>query len=501
MTKNRIVPLLLFLGINLLLRQSAFAQKAASSDKPNIVLIFADDLGFMDVGFNGADYYETPHIDKLAKEGMRFTNAYASGANCAPSRACMISGLYNPRHGVFAVAITAKGPTEAMRLAPVPNTTYLKPAFFTMAKALKSGGYTTGQFGKWHIGDERTKTMPDNHGFDIFKESDADWKNRKVKATDDPKGIFGITQAACDFISANKNKPFFAFVSHHAVHGPHQARPESLEKFKSKKPGKYNKDPMYAACIYDFDASVGQLLAHLKKEGLDKNTLVVFTSDNGGAQNTIQEPLRGNKGSFYEGGIREPFIVRWPGHIKAGAVNETPITNIDFYPTFVAAANVKLPANTQLDGENLLPLFTGQKTSTTRDKIFWHFPGYLDRPVIRGRNNDWRTQPVTVMRKGDYKVMLYHEEWQLDGGWDKRATNNAVELYNLKADPGEHHNIAASNPAKRDEMLQDLQAWMKATKAPMATIKTPQQEREMTRATGRANGRKGNKARAADDDD
>ncbi|MEJ7673898.1 MAG: sulfatase-like hydrolase/transferase, partial [Chitinophagaceae bacterium] len=333
-------------------------------------------------------------------------------------RACMLSGLYNPRHQVYAVGSTMKGPMNLMRLAPVPNNPELEPSFFTVAEALKSAGYSTGIFGKWHLGSESDSTDPGHQGFDVVMESGPAAKDRKIKVTEDPKGIFEKTDAAIKFITANKDKPFFAYVSHNAVHGPHQARKETLERFKKKKPGKYHNDALYAACIYDYDASVGQLLAHLKKLGLDKNTLVIFTSDNGGTNITPQEPLRGNKGAFYEGGIREPFIARWTGNIAPGSVNNTPISNIDMYPTFAALGYVKLPSDKILDGENILPLFAG-KQATKRDKLFWHFPGYLDRPVIRPRDSLFRTRPVSTMRKGDYKIFLYHEEWILDGGWDK----------------------------------------------------------------------------------
>lgn len=488
---NHRITRLLFIAC-ILLAANTEAQVATNS-RPNIVLIFADDLGYKDVGFNGTDYYETPNIDQLAKEGMRFTNAYAGGANCAPSRACMLSGLYTPRHEVYAVGNSMKGPFEHMRLAPIPNHDELAPSFVTMAETLKKAGYVTGIFGKWHLGHADDKTDPGSQGFDVVMESSPEWKDKKLKVRDDPKGIFDKTEAAIQFITANKDKPFFAYVSHNAVHGPHQARQASLEKFKNKKPGKYHRDPLYAACIYDFDEGVGQLLAHLKKLGLDKNTLVIFTSDNGGVNMTPQEPLRGNKGAFYEGGIREPFVARWSGKIKPGTVNPTPIINLDFYPTFAALAKAPVPA--RLDGENIFPLFEGQQ-ETKRDKIFWHFPGYLHNPVIRGRDSVFRERPVTVMRKGDYKIMLYHEEWQLDGGWEKRAANHSIELYNLKSDEGEWNNIAEKDPQKRDELLKDLLQWMKETKAKMATVKTPEQEKGMKRSYGRVN-----QKRANDDDD
>lgn len=446
---------------------------AQSADKPNIVFILADDLGFKDVGFNGTDYYETPNIDRLAKEGMIFNNAYTGGANCAPSRACLISGQYTPRHGIYAVGSTNKGPVSEMRLMPVKNNQHLSPSNYTVAEALKSAGYATGIFGKWHIGTADHGTAPRDQGFETAMDANG---AKKVSITGDPKAMFQITDSAYQFIKENRNRPFFAYVSHHAVHANHQARAATLAKFKVKARGKNHNDALFAACIYDFDEAVGQLLSHIKEMGLEKNTLIIFSSDNGGTPNSSQEPLRGNKGSFYEGGIRVPFIARWPGKIKAGTFNNTPVINLDLYPTFAALAHIKVPANKILDGENLLPLFLGQQPSTLRDKIFWHFPGYLDRTVNRGRDSIFRTRPVTTMRKGDFKIMLYHEEWVLDGGWNKRMSNNSVELFNLKTDPGEHKNIASSNPQKRDEMIKDLQMWMKTTGAKMATVRTPAQE-------------------------
>lgn len=481
----KILPLLL-----LLLVIGSHESNAQSNAKPNIIFILSDDLGYKDVGFNGSDYYETPNIDKLSKEGMIFNNAYSGGANCVPSRACLVSGQYTPRHGLYAVGSTNKGPVTEMRLMPVKNTQHLLPSNFTIADALKTAGYATGIFGKWHIGAANDKTDPLNQGFDVAMDANG---SKKVRVTNDPKAVFQITDSAYSFIKRNKDKPFFAYVSHHAVHANHQARAATLAKFQAKTKGKNHDDALFAACIYDFDEAVGQLLAHIKELGLEKNTLVVFTSDNGGTPNSPQEPLRGNKGSFYEGGIRVPFIAKWPGKIKAGAFNDTPIINLDLYPTFTSLANAKIPVNKVLDGENLLPVFKGEKQSTNRNKIFWHFPGYLDRAVIRGRDSIFRTRPVTTMRKGDFKIMLYHEEWVLDGGWEKRMTNNSIEMFNLRTDPGERNNIASSNPQKRDEMIKDLQNWMKSTNAKMATIRTPAQKA--------VNNNPRNKKKSDDDDD
>ncbi len=441
---------------------------AQSTARPNVVLIIADDLGWKDVGYQGSDFYETPNIDKLAKAGMVFTQAYAGAGNCAPSRAVLLSGQYGPRHGVYAVDSTDRGPKNLMRMIPIPNKSGIPPEKVTMAEALKAAGYATGIFGKWHLGGKEG-AKPNEQGFDVVFNSRPN-PNQRRDDPEDPKGIYSLTKAAIGFIEQNKDKPFFAYVAHHAIHTALEARPSSLAKFKAKQPGVQHKAALYAACLYDLDDGVGQLLAKLKELGLDKNTLFIFTSDNGGTPQSSQEPLRGNKGGYYEGGIREPFIAYWPGVIKAGATNTTPIHNVDLYPTFLAAANAKAPK--PLDGESLLPLFK-RKGQLKRQAIFWHFPGYLDDPVIRGRDTVFRTRPVSTIRKGDWKLLLYHEEWQLDGGREKLATNNAVELYNIAADIGERNNLANTNIAKRDELLKDLLQWFAAVNAPLPTERNP----------------------------
>lgn len=453
MTK-RILALLLAVGSTVLLR---------AQQQPNIILVFADDLGYKDCGFTGSTVFETPHLDALAQKGMVFSNAYASAGNCAPSRAGLLSGRYSPRHGVYAVGSTTRGPKKRMRLVAVPNTEELAPSFVTMAEALKARGYTTGLFGKWHLGTTDS-TAPTAQGFDTWFDPRKGNPNKRRDQPDDPKGIFSLTEATIGFIEQNRQRPFFAMLSHHAIHTSLEARPASIRRFREK--GLEHNMALYAASVYDLDESVGRLIDYLARTGLDKNTLVVFTSDNGATQQSSQEPLRGNKGGYYEGGIREPFIACWPGRIRPATQNPTPIINLDLYPTFLAAAGNKSVA---LDGENLLPLFLGKAKTTRRDRLFWHFPGYLDNPVIRGRDSVFRTRPVTVVRQGDWKLLLYHEEWILDGGQKGLPANNAVELYNLRQDEGERHNLAATHPAKRDELLGELLAWMKQVKAPMPT--------------------------------
>lgn len=447
------------------------AGQSSAIRPPNILFVFADDLGWRDVPFNGSDFMETPRLDVLRREGMAFTNAYASAANCAPSRACMLSGQYTPRHAVYAVQSTKRGPVHEMRLEPVPNEVNLNPRKLTFAEVMRDAGYQTGLFGKWHLG-HANGSEPLAQGFGTYFDSRFPDPNRRREPRDDPKGAFSITQAACSFMEASRDKPFLCFVAHHAIHTALEARPESLAKFQAKPRGQQHGNPLYAACTYDLDAAIGILLDKVRELGLERNTVVIFTSDNGGTQQSSQEPLRGSKGCYYEGGIREPMLVRWPGIVRAGSTCHTPVSNIDFYPTFLALAGVRKPNGYPLDGKSLLPLFRGEKVLTDR-AIYWHFPGYLDDPAVRGRDPVFRTRPVTVMRKGDWKLFLYHEEWQLDGGWHKRESSGAVELYDLRNDPGERVDLSRKKPARRDAMLQQMLAWMETTGATMPSRPNP----------------------------
>ncbi len=474
------IPMALVLrGARVLLRSVLFRMvllvaaslplRAAEKERPNILLIFADDLGWKEVGYQGGEIFETPHIDRLAGEGMVFTHAYAAAANCAPSRACLHSGNYTPRHEVYAVQSTQRGPKELMRLVPIPNKSGLGKDNTTVADALKAAGYATGLFGKWHL-DGPEGSQPGEAGFDVdFDPRRGNPNASKGKTQEDPKAIFALTTAANEFMEAQSaaGKPFFAMVSHHAIHGQIEARPETLKHFQEKLGAGREKEALYAACTKDLDSGVGLLLEKLESLGIAGKTLVVFTSDNGGTGEVSQEPLRGSKGCLYEGGIREPFIVRWPGVTTAGTTSAVPVINLDLYPTFLAAANAPVPEGKTLDGESILPLLSGG--TLKREAIFWHFPGYLDKRVARGRDPVFRTRPVTVIRKGDWKLHLYHEEWILDGGREKLAANNAVELYNLRDDPGEHHNLALTDTAQRDDLLDSLLSWMESVNARMAT--------------------------------
>ena len=465
-SKSRPITRLLSISIALLIACLATfvpaQQVAAQSRKPNIVFIFADDLGWQDTGFAGGKFCETPHLDRLASQGMIFRQAYAPAGNCAPSRACLVTGQYTPRHHVYAVGSTDRGPQRLKRMAPVPNKLTLPLETTTFAEALKAAGYATGMFGKCHLRSSNSGKS-EHAGFDVVKVSQ---HGLNSDDPDDPKGIFSITTAACDFIEANQDRPFFAYIPHYAVHSKLQARSATLQRFRKKRDNGKASEALYAACTAELDTGIGLVLQKLDELKLSEQTLVVFTSDNGGTH-TSQEPLRGKKGCYYEGGIRVPMAVRWPGMVKPGTKTDEPVINVDLYPTFLAAAGAA-SAKQPLDGASLLPLLKGDE-SFEREAIFWHFPGYLDGPVPRGRDPVFRTRPVSVVRKGDWKLHFYHEEWQLDGGRQNLDTNNAVELYNLAQDPGERHNLALENRQQRDALLDDLLAWHKSTGALLPT--------------------------------
>lgn len=470
---------LTFFGLLCAASLSAFG----AHGRPNIVLIFADDQGWKDVGYQSDGKFLTPNIDRLATEGMVFTDAYAAAGNCAPSRACLLSGNYTPRHQLYAVGSTDRGPSQLKRMIPVASAAGLRPEFVTMAEALKAAGYATGHFGKWHLAGE-DGSLPSEQGFDETYDSFSSGElkegatGNKTGPPEDPKGVFTLTRKACEFIERNKEGPFFCYLPHHAIHGPLQARPET-QKLIHKHSNLDKPSTRYLGCTYDMDASVGILLDKLKELELEENTLVIYTSDNGATSGSSQEPLRGNKGSYYEGGIREPFIARWPAVVKPGGRSSVPINLVDLYPTFLAAAGVSPGEGQLLDGESLLPLLK-QNGNLKRKAIFWHFPGYLDRPVTRGRDPVFRTRPVSVIRKGDWKLHLYHEEWQLDGGRSAIDSSNAVELYDMANDIGERNNLASTNAAKRDELVNDLLTWFRSTDALLPEEANPKYDANVT---------------------
>jgi arylsulfatase A-like enzyme len=446
------------------LQQAAAAQ---ANRKPNIVYIMADDLGWTDVACYGSKYYETPNIDRLAAEGMRFTSGYTTGPNCQPTRAALLSGQYEPRTGVYTVGNIDRFNWQTRPLKPVDNVTALPLEKITIAQAMKNAGYATGMFGKWHLGPLNNEYHPSKRGFDEAIESSGKHFDFDTHPkTEYPQGQYladFLTDKAVDFITRHKAEPFFLYLPHFGVHGPYQAKPELIERFK-KKPGVGgHNDPTYAAMLYSVDESVGRVMKTLEDLKLADNTLVVFTSDNGGVGGyasvgikrqkdgvTDNAPLKGGKGTLYEGGVRVPFIFRLPGKIPAGATSEEPIISVDIYPTLLQLAQSKPPKDYPLDGVSLVPLLT-EKKPLGRDAIYWHFPGYLGQG-----ENQWRTTPVGAIRSGDWKLLEFFEDGKL-------------ELYNLKDDLSQANNLAEANPEKARELHAKLKAWRDQVGAKMPT--------------------------------
>ena len=455
---------------------------------PNIVFILADDLGYTDVACFGSKYYETPNIDRLAEEGLKLTNHHHC-QNCQPTRAALMTGQYGPRTGVYTVGGIGRFEWQTRPLRPVDNVDKLPLEKNTIAQQLKAAGYATGMFGKWHLGED-PQHHPAHRGFDeaiVSMGRHFDFAtNPKVPY---PKGTYladFLTDKAEDFIRRHKENPFFLYLPHFGVHSPHESKEEKTAHFKDKPPVGGHKSPVYAGMISSVDDSVGRIMVLLDELKLAENTVVIFSSDNGGVGGYEREgvkkagditdnaPLRSGKGSLYEGGTRVPFIVRWPGITKPGTTCDVPTIHVDLFPSFLELAGAEAPQNQPLDGESLVKLFRDSSTPLKRDAIFQHFPGYLGAgPGM------WRTLPVAIVQSGDWKLMEFMEE--------KRA-----ELYNLKDDIGESKNLAASNPDKAKELLDKLHAWQASIKAPMPTPNTP-----VAASTGKAKGKGKGKKKAA----
>ena len=447
---------------------------SARTPRPHIVYINADDLGINDVGYTNAAFH-TPHIDRLTTEGMTFTNAYAPAANCAPSRACVHSGQYGPRHGVYTVRNSDRGKPAHRRLIPTPNTVHLPGDVTTLAEALAAGGYQSIHLGKYHISPD-----PLADGFDANVGGDDSGSPQSGYYSPWPKGSMAgwsgrvppethradiFTDSAIAFLEEHCGdaRPMFVHFSPYLVHTPLTPVPEFAARYDGS-----TLNVRYATMVSKLDEAVGRLLDAIDRLKLAERTLVVFSSDNGGiASINPQTPYRGGKGSYYDGGIREPMIVRWPGVIDAGSRCDAVVSTLDLYPTFLAAASVAPPATQPMDGQSLLPLLTQQESAVddrwaTRP-LFWHFPIYLQpyKPARDdGRDPLFRTRPGSVVRLGSWKLHEYFED-------------GALELYDLAADPGERRNLAATNPEKAAELHQRLIAWREQTGAPVPTQPNP----------------------------
>jgi len=441
-------------------------------NKPNIIMILLDDLGWRDLGCCGSTFYETPNLDRLAREGMRFTNAYAACPVCSPSRASIMTGKYPARLGLTNfIGGNAKG-----KLLDAPYIHYLPLQEKTIAHTLKEGGYRTYHVGKWHLGSR--PYWPEHHGFDV-NVAGCDWGMPRTYFSpygnpalpDGPAGEYltdRLTHEAVRLIKDSRGEPFFMYLSHYAVHIPIEVPPRYVAKFADKAralgldkqetfeedgcfPCEHKRhlrivrrliqsDPAYAGMIENLDENTGRLLAALDEAGISENTVVVFTSDNGGLATaegspTCNAPLAEGKGWMYEGGTREPLIVKWPGVTDPGSICDVPVTSPDFYPTFLEMGGLDPIPEQHVDGESIVPLLK-KNGSLRRSAIFWHYPHY---------GNQGGT-PGSSVRCGDYKLIEFFEDGRL-------------ELYNLRTDAGEKHNLASDDPDRARELKAMLAEW------------------------------------------
>jgi len=447
--------------------------------KLNFVFFLIDDLGWTDLGCYGSTFCETPNIDKLASEGMRFTDAYAACPVCSPTRASILAGKYPARLGITQ---WIGGPNE-----PTPYRHYLPLEEVTIAEALKEAGYATGFVGKWHLATrepDRAKYYPDKQGFDVNIAGDTSgapptyfWpykKGNRELETMPPGGHDGeyltdrLTDESLKFLDANKDKPFLLYLSHYAVHTPIESKKKLTDKYKARAEklpepdgarflpvyGRYKTrqvqdNPAYAGMVQSVDESVGRIMDKLEQLGVADNTAVIFMSDNGGLSTVRREgptcnlPLRAGKGWLYEGGVREPMIIKWPGKVRPGSVCSEPVTSTDFYPTMLQMTGLKLKPEQHVDGVSLVPLLKGGG-KLNREAIYWHYPHY------HGSGN----RPSGAVRTGDYKMIEWYED-------------NTVELYNLKNDIGEKHDLAERMPEKAAELRKMLHLWRKQVNAKM----------------------------------
>ena len=434
----------------------------SAKDQPNIIFIFIDDLGWKDVGCYGNDFIETPRIDRLAAEGVRFTDFYAAGAVCSPTRCAVQSGQNQARIGITAHIPGHWRPFE--RVITPPTTMALPLDIVTVAESLRAAGYATGYVGKWHLSNGR-QFQPDRQGYEfsaVIGGPHLPGRYRVLGRTDlKPKaGQYRTDFEAdlcIDFIKRNKGKPFFLMLSPFAVHIPLGGMSEKVEKYRKKAAGT-GRDlphPVYAAMVEHCDDMVGRIVDAVEAEGLTGKTMIVFTSDNGGLYRrydyreraddnvTSLAPLKGEKGALHEGGVRVPLIVKYPPLTNRGTICAEPTISYDFYPTFVDLADGALPKNQTIDGHSLIPLLATPGAKLEREALHWHYPHYHhDRPASSIRERDW-------------KLIEY-----LDGTGD-------LELYHLAKDLGETKNLAAEKEGRVADLKKKLAAWRQETVARM----------------------------------
>ena len=411
--------------------------------KPNFIVFYVDDMGWVSLGSYGCDFIDTPEIDRLAAEGVRFTNAYSPAPNCSPSRASMLTGLYPPRHGITQYL---HGNVERFKDKPLIQAELppgLDPGFTTVAEVFQAGGYTTASLGKWHLGGPEFN--PKRHGFDLYFGSAPGHQSVFPPYHRDGNAVEGepgehITHAllrhALEFIDRNADKPFFFYIPFYSVHRPRQGGRELEAKYAERFPDDKPRID-YAAMTEGLDRFVGAVRARLQEKGIGEDTIFVFTSDNGGDYVPTCEGLRNRKGYIYEGGIRVPWIFAGRG-IQRGRVSETPVNQIDLMPTLLSLAGLTPP---RVDGVSLRPILEGTGDIADRD-LFWHYPHYANSGGL----------PGSVIRRGDYKLIHWYE-------------TDTWELFNLKDDLAETTDIADEQPERAAAMRRALEQWLRETGA------------------------------------
>lgn len=437
-----------------------------SPQRPSIILINIDDLGWKDLGVMGSKFYDTPNLDALIQSGTLFTNGYAAAANCAPSRASLMTGKWPTRHGVYTVNSSARGKSQYRRLIPIENTLQPAPEFQLLPEVLRANGYQTCHAGKWHLSED-----PLTDGFNVNIGGGANGHPRSYyppyKNVEVPPGKTEyltdlIMEKTIEFVTASEG-PFFLHYAPYAVHTPIQGIDSLRPKYSDRPTDGRQSNIDYATMIENLDRNIGLLLETLHTTGKDENLMIIVTSDNGGLYGiTEQRPLRAGKGAYYEGGIRVPVAFIWPGQIPTGERRATPISNLDFFPTILSLAKVEYTPD-DYDGESLWPLPAPAMVLNDRP-LFWHFPIYLQayqKKDNQNRDSLFRTRPGSVVRQGNWKLHYYFED-------------EGIELYNLAEDIGESNNLEQKEVVKREELLGVLREWWKSTDAPIPTTPNPE---------------------------
>ena len=434
---------------------------AIAPARPNIILILIDDLGWKDFGVQGTTVYKTPQIDRFAAEGTRFSQSYAAASVCSPTRASIATGQNPARLGITDWLPGANIRTQMLVSPAMPD--HLNPQLITLPESLRSEGYATWNVGKWHLGAD--PYGPTANGFDVniagnetgqptsyfypYGNDGNDYNRVRPLSGGNPGEYLTdrLTDEAIGLISHHDSRPFFLQLSHYTVHMPLQAKPSDFEKYESLIGKDFSKRrATYAAMVDNLDQNVGRLMAKLKESGLDDNTLVMITSDNGGLHDvTDNKPLREGKGFLYEGGIRTPLLVRWPGRVAARAVSDSPVTTIDYYPTLIEMIGGKLPRTQVQDGLSFASHLFGKPSKKGRT-LYWHYPHYhtVNRP------------PASAIRRGDFKLIHWYE-------------TGKNELYNLVLDPGESNNLADTHPKVHADLKANLNSWLKKVNAKFAS--------------------------------